>query len=280
MKIAAIEPRYGCKRTAAAQIVAQFGDHHSYFEPYCGSMAVLLSKQPCPLEVVGDLDNDLINLSWVIRNPVLGPQLYRRLRRVLVSDFDLNVSKQVLLTTPIPQDDLSVERAYHYFIVCWLGRNGESGTKDYIERTSFSIRWSAGGGDATTRYFNAVKSMPHWRRRLKDVHVLLKDALEMIRSIHDRKGVVIYIDPPYLLKTREYKHDFFLTDHGKLALALQRFREARVIVSYYDHPALTELYPSWKRIPLDVKKHSVNTVKGAKSGGKAPEVLLINGEVL
>ena len=40
MKIKAIAPWFGGKRTMAPDIVEQLGPHTQYFEPFCGSMDV------------------------------------------------------------------------------------------------------------------------------------------------------------------------------------------------------------------------------------------------
>src|ERR1044072_5384193 len=38
MKISALAPWYGSKRTLAPEIVRQLGEHRAYWEPFCGSM--------------------------------------------------------------------------------------------------------------------------------------------------------------------------------------------------------------------------------------------------
>lgn len=81
--ISAIAPWFGGKRTLAPRIVAELGEHRCYWEPFCGSMAVMLAKPKCPMETVNDLHGDLINLARCIQHRAAGPTLYRRLRRTL-----------------------------------------------------------------------------------------------------------------------------------------------------------------------------------------------------
>ncbi|WP_433344995.1 DNA adenine methylase [Microtetraspora malaysiensis] len=52
----------------ADQIAAMLPVHTHYIEPFCGSMAVLLAKQPAKLETVNDLDRDLMTFWKVLRN--------------------------------------------------------------------------------------------------------------------------------------------------------------------------------------------------------------------
>ena len=79
-------------------------------------------------------------------------------------------------------------------------------------------------------------------------------------------------DPPYLQKQATYTHDFDDAAHVRLAAALCRFRHTRVVVSYYAHERLAELYPGWRVVPVAVPKNLA-----VRAGAEpAPEVLLIN----
>jgi len=49
-KIKAIAPWFGGKRTMASTIIQELGPHSQYFEPFCGSMAVLFAKPPAQKE--------------------------------------------------------------------------------------------------------------------------------------------------------------------------------------------------------------------------------------
>src|SRR3954464_10186721 len=86
MKVTAIAPWFGSKRTMAPIIVEELGSHRAYFEPFCGGMSVLLNKPIVGHETVNDLHRDLINLARVIQDGTLGPKLYRRLRRVVLHE--------------------------------------------------------------------------------------------------------------------------------------------------------------------------------------------------
>ena len=86
MTVGALVPYFGAKRTLAPRIVAEFGAHTQYFEPFCGSCAVLLGKPAARMEYVNDLNGDLVNLCNVIKHPVLGPKFYRSCRRMLMCE--------------------------------------------------------------------------------------------------------------------------------------------------------------------------------------------------
>jgi DNA adenine methylase len=275
--IGSLAPWYGAKRTMAPEIVRALGPHHSYWEPFCGSMAVLLGKPPSRTEVVNDLHGDLVNLARVIQSPTLGPKLYRSLRRVLASEA---LFRDALLSVcadgpPPPDGRLDWHRAHQYFVASWQGMNGVAGTSAF--NTNFARRFSSLGGDGGARFVGAVRSIPAWRRRLERVQVLSSDGIGLCEKIEDREGTVIYADPPYLVKGAAYLHDFAADDHGRLAEVLNRFRRTRVVVSYYTHPRLADLYPAWHTRRIDVAKSLVNPGRRGRAGAtKAPEVLLSN----
>ncbi len=78
MKIKAIAPWFGGKRTMAPTIVEELGPHNSYWDIFCGSCAVLFAKEPSGHEHVNDLHGDLINLARVLQREELAVKLYER----------------------------------------------------------------------------------------------------------------------------------------------------------------------------------------------------------
>ena len=277
MKIKALAPWFGGKRTLAPRIVAELGKHSAYWEPFCGSMSILMAKPESGHETVNDLHGELINLARVIQDPVAGAQLYRRLRRVLM-DEQIREEMQAQTGGSI------VDRAVRYFVSSWMGRNGFSGTTG-CDQSSFAVRWTPTGGHGGQRFASAVESIPAWRRRMRRTVILNRDAFEILDKIDDHPQVAIYCDPPYLEKEAAYTHDFsrtdggmFPDDHTRLAASLARFVKARVVVSYYAHERLAELYPArWTHIDCTMTKGIHNAGKRGSESRKAPEVLIVNG---
>jgi site-specific DNA-adenine methylase len=113
-KVTALVPWYGAKRSMAGVIAGELGRHRSYWEPFCGSMAVLLAKDPVVTETVNDLHQDLVNLARVIQDPKLGPALYRRLRRAGFSQA-LFADARSLCDGPFTGESPDIDRAFAYF---------------------------------------------------------------------------------------------------------------------------------------------------------------------
>ena len=278
-KIKAIAPWFGGKRTLAAVIVEELGPHKSYWEPACGSMAVLFAKEPSSHETVNDLHGDLVNLARVVQGPA-APELYDRLQRTLMCE-DLVLEAKAKVSEPYrAQGNGDADRAYWYFLISWAGRNGVSGTRR--SNYQMAVRWTSGGGSGAIRFCSAVHSLPWWHQRLRRVEILCRDLFDVVPRIDDQVGTVLYLDPPYFRAgarsgSQAYLYDFQPVDHQRLATEARRFQKARVVVSYYDHPDLPELYPGWTRRMVYRQKNL--HVQNRRGAGQclAPEVLLING---
>lgn len=300
MKITAVAPWFGSKRTLAPEIIRELGPHRKYDEPFCASMAVLMAKEVATCETVNDLHGDLINLARVLKCEDAAVELYARLSRfVMHEELFHEAAERYRIRGYQPADEApDVSRAEDFMICSWYGRNGVAGTKSYNQ--GFCVRYTANGGHAATRWLSAVESIPPWHWRLRAVTILNRDAFELLERYDDDPSAVIYVDPPYIVKGASYIYDAddslpavrrvlglgpsdplpTFAWHRALAKLLRRFERARVVLSYYDHPLLAELYSGWTVRSLDVTKSLVN--QGARSRSTeqpviAPERLLING---
>jgi len=284
MKIGALAPWFGSKRTLAPTIVRELGPHCSYWEPFCGSMAVLMEKKPCGMEVVNDLHRDLINLARVVASK-RAHELFDLCQRTWSCEELFNEAKENCFTVECEPaksieeiTDANLTRAWAFMTMSWQGMNGRAGT--VASNITVARRFTHNGGAGGMRWRSAVDSIPAWSERLRSVQILNMDAFEMLKRIGDQEGSAIYVDSPYVKKTAKYVHDFAAADHEKLAASLQRFKKARVVVSYYDDPLLDRLYAGWTKRSVAITKNLVNQGKRDTEGEvvKAPEVLLINGE--
>jgi DNA adenine methylase len=277
--ITAIAPWFGGKRTLGTTIAAEFGPHRAYWGLCCGSLAVEFAKEPCSMTTCVDMHGDLTNLAFVLQDEASAVELYGRLARTILSREIFLESAKVIQNEHPPEgvSPRDIDRAYHYFVVSWFGRNGVAGTGNY--NSGFCVRYTKNGGHAATRFVSAAESIPEWHQTMRSWTILRDDIFKHLPRIEDASGVVIYVDPPYLKKGGKYLHDFEASHHVQLAEQLARFKQTRVVVSYYEEPQLAELYPGWTKVRLKANKALVNQGMRDKGGAvDAPEVLLINGE--
>lgn len=287
-KLGSLLPYYGAKRRLAPTIVRQLGAHKAYYELCAGSMAVLLAKPRCRPEIAVDLYGALVNLARVLASP-RWPELRRRVARTLIHEavFKAAVARERDLLAsggggwPVAESsayadvsDACLDAAYLTLMLGWMGRSGVAGRPG---SHSFGVHWVP---TAANPWPGVARSIRSWHERLAGVEILQRDAVLVAERAPDRAGVAVYADPPYIVEGGHYAHAFTDAQHRAFAAALNAKRHARVVVSYYEHPLLEELYPRgprgrWTHLPV----HQANTL-GASCGAKKatlPEVLLING---
>jgi DNA adenine methylase len=232
------------------------------------------------METVCDLHGGLTNLARVVQDRELGVKLYELCANTLMCEALFKDAAKRLNSGNYQNGDgqMNVGWAYDFMLCHWLGRNGVAGTANY--NYAFCVRYTANGGHAAKRWRSVVESIPAWQWRLMNVTILNRDAFEVLGRIEDAKGTAVYIDPPYVTKGAKYVHDFEAADHERLAAALACFEKSRVVVSYYDHPIVRELYRGWEAVEVDVAKAMANQVANQGSRGKkdkrAKELLLVN----
>lgn len=289
MKIKAIAPWFGGKRNLAPAIVAELGQHVAFWDVFCGSLAVLMAKEPSSFETVNDLHGDLINLARVLAGEQSARELWRRLDRLLMHEtvFHEAAARWHERGHSPAGDPGDVSRAEDFMVCSWFGRNGVAGTALYNQ--GFCVRYTKSGGHAAKRWCSAVDSIPAWHERLRTVTILNRCAFALLERIEDADGVAMYCDPPYVEKGAKYIHDFGDTckgcgrvhGHEELAGLLRRFKKTRVVVSYYEHPDVRRLYAGWPAVEINVSKAMASQGKRDKANDvRAVELLLINGESL
>lgn len=228
---------YGGKTTLAPKIAELLPKHDHYVEPFAGSLAVLLAKEPVGWETVNDLDGDLVNFWRVLRdNP---DDLERAAMLTPHSREEYETSKTL--------DGDELERARRVWVRLTQGRSNS------MKPTGWRMRSDASMGTSLPDYVNAYAKRLHGAAdRMRRVSIENRDAIEMVNQYGAEPTVCIYADPPYLGSTRaaNYRHEMLEDDlHVKLAEALNKCK-ASVVLSGYASPLYEELYPGWHRVEL------------------------------
>jgi len=285
-----IVPYYGGKRMLASFVNIEMGPHRTAdWDVFCGSLARFFDCRPTAHEFACDLHDDVTNLCYALRDDKISRRLYNRCHRTLFHEL-LFKDSAAFLRDNLPYEfdgQPNEDRAYHYLVVSWMGRNGIAGTVKAGDNI-FASRWSATGGHGAVRWSSATDSILAWHARLHRVNFLHRSAFDVLPRIRDARGTSIYCDPPYLRdgdarsSTDQYLHDFKLADHYRLAEMLARFQQARVVVSYYDHSLLGRLYPSaegWTKVDLSRTKNLAFASPASPENKRtiAREALLVNG---
>lgn len=245
----------GAKWTLAPRIIAEFGSHAHYVEPYFGSGAVFFTKPPALHEVLGDIDGEVVNFWRVLRERT--EDLCWALETTPWSRAEYEASA-------VPADD-PIESARRFAVRCWQAhaavRSKMTGWRNRgpaQPRAGMSQRWRK-----VPAQLRAVAE------RLADAEIESRDALEVVDRFNSA-GVLLYVDPPYLRTTRTaklYAHEADDAHHIEL-LELLRKHRGPAVVSGYASELYDEALGDWHRIALRALR--------VEKGAARQEILWVN----
>lgn len=244
----------GAKWALAPQIVAMLPAHTHYIEPFFGSGAIFFNKQPSAHEVVNDLDDDVINLMRVVRER--GEELAHALEFTPYARNEYYASYERV--------DDPLERARRFMVRAWQAH----GFKLYC-RTG----WRHNGSQSLQPVTRLWKTVPDRIRavieRLRDAEIESMPALEIIQR-YNTADTLLYVDPPYILDTRNkrkiYRHEMTDNDHHAL-LDILDAHTGMVVLSGYASTLYDDRLTSWHRIEMAGR---------AEKGQSRTEVLWLN----
>lgn len=228
----------GSKWNIARQLVELMPPHHSYVEPYFGSGAVLFNKTPSAIETVNDLDGDVTNLFRCIQQ-----DSERLARLVMTTPF----SREMYDMQFEPDNSYAsrYQRAAGFLVRCWQSHGSRNRTDGY----KCGWKYDAKGRERAYSLWSWYR-LPEWiidiAERLRMVQIENRPALDMIRRF-DREGVFMYLDPPYLLGTRnrkQYQCEMEDADHEELLKIILR-SQAMVMVSGYESDMYNDYLQGW-----------------------------------
>jgi DNA adenine methylase len=228
-----------------------------YCEPFAGSAAVLVNREPAPVETLNDVDGEIVNFFQVLRD-----QPDELIRSIGLTPFSREEFEKAIAA---PSDEISsLERARRFFVRARQVRTG-------LAQTASSGRWAhcrltsrAGMAGAVSRWLGSVEGLPEIAQRLLRVQIENAPAIEVIRR-YDSPETLIYCDPPYPHDSRgdsrAYGFEMTDDDHRELAAVLHSV-QGLVALSSYQSPLMTELYGDWYAIEAPAKMaHSVKSLR-------------------
>jgi len=231
---------YGGKYSHLDWLLPLLPDCHHYCEPFAGSGAVLLNRDPSPVETFNDLDGEVVNFFRVLREE----------KEQLVEAIGLTpfAREEFALACEISPDLPPLERARRFYVRARQVRTG-------LAQTATVGRWAnckntsrAGMSGVISRWLGAVEHLPAVAARLLRVQIENRPAVDVIR-LYDSTATLFYCDPPYIHSTRgdSKAYGFEMTDaqHRVLAGVLNSV-QGMVAFSNYQAKILDELYPAPK----------------------------------
>lgn len=248
---------YGGKYSHLGWLLPLLPKTQHYCEPFGGSAAVLINREPSPVETYNDLDSEVVNFFRVLRT-----QKDALIEQIGLTPFSREEFEQAINAPPTGLPDL--ERARRFYILARQVRTG-------LAQKASAGRWAhcvltsrAGMAGAVSRWLGAVEDLSLIAQRLLRVQIENAPAIEVIQR-YDSPETLYYCDPPYPHDSRgdnnAYAHEMTDAQHRELAEALHRV-QGKVALSSYRSRLIDELYSDWRCIEGPEKKvHSVKTTR-------------------
>lgn len=244
---------YGGKFSHLDFILPHLPDDALHFcDVYGGSAAVLLNREPAPVETYNDIDSDLTNFFETLRD-----HEDELVRAIGLTPF----SREELVRACEPADGISkVERARRFYVRARQTRTG-------LAQASSEGRWAhciltsrAGMAGAVSRWLGGVEALSEIAQRLLRVQIENVPATEVIQR-YDTDDTLFYLDPPYVHSARGDSNAYMVemsdSDHEELAELLKTIT-GRAVLSGYRTDLYDRLYHDWNRVDADMKTcHSV-----------------------
>jgi DNA adenine methylase len=236
---------HGGKWILAPWIIGHFPPHRVYVEPFGGAASVLMRKPRSYAEVYNDLDDEIVNVFQVLRDPGEAA----RLRGLL----ELTPYSRTEFFRSYEQTSDPIERARRRIVRALQSFGTTSGK---LNRTGFrATPWRSGGSNGVADWSSYPQALESLTRRLQGVCIECRPAAEVIAQ-QDAPEVLFYCDPPYPHSTRSairwpsdreraYGRDMSDDDHRALAEQLRAVR-GMVVLSTYESDLYRELFAGWR----------------------------------
>jgi DNA adenine methylase len=228
-----------------------------YCEPFGGSAAVLINREPAPVETYNDIYGEVVNFFRVLREQ----------KEELIEAIGLTPFSRAEFEAAIKDDSAKLselERARRFYILARQVRTG-------LAQKASAGRWAhclltsrAGMAGAVSRWLGAVEDLPLIAQRLLRVQIENAPAIEVIKR-YDSDETLFYCDPPYPHESRgdsnAYANEMSDNQHRELAEVLHSIK-GKVAISGYKCSLMEELYGDWQFVESEEKViHSVKQVR-------------------
>lgn len=232
----------GSKWSIAEWIISHFPDGYEnmvYLEPFLGSGAVFFNKRPGIVETINDLDGDVVNLFYVLRERPEDLKRVLELTPYSREEYDKSFENC--------EDPLEKARRFMVKTTQAIGAKLGHGKCGWRNHKSMKIGGTACKWGGITETIDAAAS----RLRGTTTNLVQIEHMDAFRLIerYNTPEALIYIDPPYVRSSRKsgalYRHEMTDEDQKRLLEVIVKSR-AKIIISGYDNELYKKALDSWK----------------------------------
>ncbi len=230
-----------------------------YCEPFGGSAAVLLNREPAPVETYNDIDGEVVNFFRVLRE-----QKDDLMYAIGMTPFSREEFIAAIETNGNGHGLSNLEKARRFFVRARQVRTG-------LAQTASVGRWAnclntsrAGMAGAVSRWLGSVEGLDSIAGRLLRVQIEHDLAINVIKR-YDSEDTLFYCDPPYPHDSRgdakAYQYEMTDEQHMGLCHVLSHVK-GKVAISGYHGNLMDKLYKDWYVYEAAPKlAHSVKTTR-------------------
>lgn len=256
---------YGGKYSHLDWLLPLLPSCHHYCEPFGGSAAVLLNREPSAVETYNDIDGEVTNFFRVLRNGT-----DRLIKAIALTPFSREEFALACVIDPTLGD---LERARRFYVRARQVRTGLAQSASLGRWANCKNTSRAGMAGAVSRWLGAVEDLPEIALRLLRVQIENRPASEVIR-LYDSPTTLFYCDPPYIHESRQdnnaYAYEMTDQEHLQLAELLNSI-VGMVAISGYDCDLMNSLYPESRWFKIVGPSRTIHSTKD-----KRTEVLWAN----
>lgn len=250
---------YGGKFSHLDWLLPLLPECHHYCEPFAGSGAVLLNREPSPVETYNDIDGEVVNFFKVLRDN------HEQLIRVItLTPFSREEYHTAIYGDTAGIDD--VERARRFYIRARQTRTGLAQTASLGRWANCKNTSRAGMSGVVSRWLGGVNALDVIAQRLIRVQIENRPAVDILR-LYDSPQTLFYCDPPYLHETRgdskAYAFEMDEAQHFAFAEVLNKC-EGKAAVSGYAHPLMEKLFPPDRWIKTTGPDKTIHSTKDSR----------------
>jgi len=241
---------YGSKNLQVKHITSHFPPHETFVDLFGGSGAILLGKQPSPVEVYNDLDLGVWNFMTTLRD--CRDELIEAIMLTPYSRYEIDRCR-------FPADQKKaramidsigrVEMARRFYVLSWQGRSTASAS--HRSNRGWRFVRSADTSSYPPNDFYNVDDILYASRRFQNVQIEC-DSAQCTIERYDTPQTFFYADPPYSAQASErrevdrgYAIEMPEWQHRELIEQLRSIRGS-AIISGYMSPLYRELLDDWR----------------------------------
>src|SRR6266700_1427769 len=154
---------YGGKFSHLGWLLPLLPKTRHFCEPFAGSAAVLLNREPSPVETYNDIDGELVNFFRVLRD-----QKDALIEAIGLTPFS---REELAIACSGPEGLSELERARRFFVRARQVRTGLAQTASPGRWAHCKLTSRAGMAGAVSRWLGSVEDLPLIAQRLLRVQV-------------------------------------------------------------------------------------------------------------